>query len=244
MAVFYVPITEAFQDGIRDARNQVEDDFHCLAWALAQNAWLLFLAGCGTFFLAVGLVTTACLGVISAVLVATVPYIYVSYLTLKMLQRYRLRYDDDDDDDDYKEQLLSMLDIVMIMAHHPREKFVPNNELDQSSDKQLHRMLMIRRPMIENNKDWAAIMGKDRSSLVDAVEKCRKYNETCSICFENYQTGDYLRVLSQCHHEFHEECIKKWAGTFATSSKGRRGAKPTCPLCNESLCHPCNLRVD
>lgn len=242
MAVFYAPITEAFQDGIWDARNQVEDDFHCLASVLAQNAWLMFLAGCGIFFLAVGLVTTAALGIISAVLLATVPYIYVSYLTLKLVQRYRLRHDDDDDR--YKEPQLSMLDIVMIMADHPREKFVPNHELDRSSDEQLNRMLMIRRPMNENGKDWAAIMGNDRSSLVDAVEKCRKYHETCSICFEGYRTGDYLRVLSQCHHEFHDECITKWAGTFATSSKSKRGAMPTCPLCNESLCRPCNLRVD
>jgi hypothetical protein len=260
MAVFYAPIPEAavlerLQDGIWDAGMQVEEDFHCLATVIAQNAWLMFLAACGISFLAVGLVAAAGLGLTGALLLATIPYIYVSYLSLKVIQRYRQRQLDHDNNDNFREPQLSMLDIVLIMHHHPRETFIPNNELDRSSKEQLNRMLMIRQQQQqqdeENNSSQTgetlnvhAMQGvQDRNNLVESVKKCRKYNETCAICFEDYEKGDCLRVISQCHHEFHDDCIIKWAGTFATSNS-KRGFSPTCPLCNESLCRPCNVRVD
>jgi hypothetical protein len=247
MAVFYAPIPEAavlerLQDGIWDAGMQVEEDFHCLASVIAQNAWLMFLTACGVSFLAVGLVTAAGFGLIGAILLAAIPYIYVSYLTLKVIQRYRQRQLlDHDNNDNFKEPQLNMVDIVMIMQYHPREPFISNNELDRASEEQLKRMLMIRQPpQDEENINDGTL---DPNSLVEAVKKCRKYNEACTICFEDYEKGDCVRVISQCHHEFHDDCIIKWAGTFATSNI-KRGCTPTCPLCNESLCRPCDVRLD
>ncbi len=56
------------------------------------------------------------------------------------------------------------------------------------------------------------------------VLKLNLYNDTvCSICLENFENNDRLRVLN-CHHYFHDECIKTW---FERSSK--------CPLCNKDM---------
>lgn len=50
------------------------------------------------------------------------------------------------------------------------------------------------------------------------------YNETvCSICLENFKNDDNVRLL-QCHHVYHDKCIKEW---FERSSK--------CPLCNKNV---------
>eukprot|EP00040_Diaphanoeca_grandis_P000867 m.16698 g.16698 ORF g.16698 m.16698 type:complete len:219 (-) comp11162_c0_seq2:40-696(-) len=52
---------------------------------------------------------------------------------------------------------------------------------------------------------------------------------TCSICIDEYETGDVLRVL-RCKHLFHRECIDKW-GKAACDL-----ARPVaCPLCNTPI---------
>lgn len=54
-------------------------------------------------------------------------------------------------------------------------------------------------------------------------------NRTCSICREDYQSGEVLRILP-CKHKYHSECIEKW---FTTSSQYTRS--PACPYCNAPL---------
>ena len=46
------------------------------------------------------------------------------------------------------------------------------------------------------------------------------HSTSCSICIEDYEPGELIRVLP-CGHAFHSECILPW---LADSS-------PTCPLC-------------
>jgi hypothetical protein len=56
------------------------------------------------------------------------------------------------------------------------------------------------------------------------ILKLNVYNETvCSICLENFENDDNVRLL-RCHHVYHNECIKEW---FERSSK--------CPLCNTNV---------
>ena len=46
--------------------------------------------------------------------------------------------------------------------------------------------------------------------------------ETCSICHDNYQIGQYKRVLEKCNHVFHKKCVDKW---FVSNPNLE------CPLC-------------
>jgi len=46
----------------------------------------------------------------------------------------------------------------------------------------------------------------------------------CSICYVPYKPNDTLRVLSQCHHEGHIECVDRWVRS-------------------SNRCHLCNVNV-
>lgn len=52
---------------------------------------------------------------------------------------------------------------------------------------------------------------------------------SCSVCFEDYECGDMLRVMP-CGHRFHVECVDKWLITSTSLSRG-----PACPNCNAPL---------
>jgi hypothetical protein len=56
-------------------------------------------------------------------------------------------------------------------------------------------------------------------SVVCASNEHDDSTETCSICFNNLQEGDFLRQL-QCHHYFHKACIDVWLHE-----------KKICPMC-------------
>ena len=68
-----------------------------------------------------------------------------------------------------------------------------------------------------------------RELLRALVESDSTSNRTCSICCEDYASGDVLRILP-CKHKYHLECIEKW---FVTSSQYVRS--PSCPYCNTPL---------
>lgn len=48
----------------------------------------------------------------------------------------------------------------------------------------------------------------------------RGTDETCTICLEDYEDGEELRVLP-CEHRFHAACIDPWLTTRV----------PVCPVC-------------
>ncbi len=52
----------------------------------------------------------------------------------------------------------------------------------------------------------------------------------CSICKENYKSGEYYRELCGCGHCYHKKCVDEWFFRSKTYS---------CPLCRKnpfSLC--------
>ncbi|KAF5770519.1 putative transcription factor C2H2 family [Helianthus annuus] len=50
------------------------------------------------------------------------------------------------------------------------------------------------------------------------------YGSSCSICLADYVATDMVRLLPECGHLFHVECIDKWLKVHRT-----------CPVCRNSL---------
>lgn len=46
----------------------------------------------------------------------------------------------------------------------------------------------------------------------------------CSICLAEFEEGEKLRVLPNCNHGFHVECIDRWLASHSS-----------CPICRHSL---------
>ncbi|CAL1382642.1 unnamed protein product [Linum trigynum] len=49
------------------------------------------------------------------------------------------------------------------------------------------------------------------------------FSTVCSICLEEYEIGERLRVLPNCDHVFHRGCIDLWLSTRSSS----------CPICRD-----------
>lgn len=50
---------------------------------------------------------------------------------------------------------------------------------------------------------------------------------TCCICFEDYEKLKVIRKVGGCGHIFHSECLEKW---IINKLK-----EPKCPLCNLNI---------
>ncbi|CAN1226442.1 NEP1-interacting protein 1 [Linum perenne] len=80
-------------------------------------------------------------------------------------------------------------------------------------------------------------LGSTKGLPGDSVEKIPKIKITnknnvdasgdrvsCSVCLQDFQLGETVRSLPQCHHMFHLPCIDKWLLRHAS-----------CPLCRRDL---------
>lgn len=119
--------------------------------------------------------------------------------------------------------------IAELVQHMPVEPFVPQENIHKECTISQLKQMLKRRGVTE--QEMASFV--DRQNLEETLVQRRKYSDTCCICFETYQPGEPLRVLSRCHHELHMECLDKWAFTFASATK--RHHDPSCPLCKEKL---------
>lgn len=50
------------------------------------------------------------------------------------------------------------------------------------------------------------------------------FDQSCFICFENYQEKELVRNLPDCNHSFHKKCIDKWLKR-----------KAQCPVCRNNV---------
>lgn len=46
--------------------------------------------------------------------------------------------------------------------------------------------------------------------------------ESCSICFDNFEFRQKIKKLKNCGHEYHAKCLDKWLEN-----------EKRCPMCNE-----------
>lgn len=64
----------------------------------------------------------------------------------------------------------------------------------------------------------------DNNVSIDGLDSDTDNNEQCSICRDNYNLDDELRMLNNCGHEFHIACIDEWLESNST-----------CPICRGSI---------
>lgn len=122
-----------------------------------------------------------------------------------------------------------MSSIAELVQAMPVENFVPEERVHEDcSISQLKDMLK-RRGLTQDELESFV----DRQNLEETLAQRRKYSDTCCICFEPFEAGEPLRILSNCQHELHMECLDKWAFTFASAIK--RQHDPSCPLCKVTL---------
>ncbi|CAG8537600.1 13609_t:CDS:2 [Ambispora leptoticha] len=62
------------------------------------------------------------------------------------------------------------------------------------------------------------------------TEEKRYSNDMCSICLEEFQDGEILRLLPNCSHLYHTDCVDKWLNTKSSQ----------CPLCKKD-CTPAEI---
>ena len=189
---------------------------------------VVFISGLTT--LSSGLMLGSGAHMIPAVLVALSAYFVVTLLVVRTSQTF------------VRQRTGTCLDVAVIakmLADAPIEKFVSNQCLTECPVSHLKRMIEVRQRPHEDSNSLS--VGKSLheyrfNELLNAVRRCRKYSDSCCICFEDYHPGDELRILSQCQHEFHRRCLDRWIYTFAKPRSGpSKMVKPKCPLCNAAL---------
>ncbi|ESW11758.1 hypothetical protein PHAVU_008G057100 [Phaseolus vulgaris] len=61
-------------------------------------------------------------------------------------------------------------------------------------------------------------------SKTNSVATMCDHDSTCAICIEDYEESEMLRMMPQCRHYFHRDCVDAWLKVNAT-----------CPVCRNSL---------
>ncbi|CAM0876696.1 unnamed protein product [Alopecurus aequalis] len=79
---------------------------------------------------------------------------------------------------------------------------------------------------VELGIDEATLKGYPEVVYGEVKGRRKKLGTTCtccSVCLDNYGDGDVLRMLPDCGHLFHRECVDPWLRKH-----------PTCPVCRTS----------
>jgi hypothetical protein len=79
---------------------------------------------------------------------------------------------------------------------------------------------------VEIGIDEATLKGYPEVVYGEVKGRKKKLGTTCtccSVCLDNYGDGDVLRMLPDCGHLFHRECVDPWLRQH-----------PTCPVCRTS----------
>lgn len=70
----------------------------------------------------------------------------------------------------------------------------------------------------------------DKREAIERILAAGNSSSTsCTVCCDDYESGDALRVL-KCGHKYHVECIDKW---LLSSTDYLRA--PACPICSAAL---------
>ncbi|KAI3862483.1 hypothetical protein MKX03_011571 [Papaver bracteatum] len=87
--------------------------------------------------------------------------------------------------------------------------------------------------VVTTGLDGSTIMSYPTVVLGESRRLPSPYENTCSICLQEYQPKETLKSLSACDHFFHAECIDVWLRINST-----------CPVCRNSPLHQINLDLE
>ncbi|KAK9697498.1 hypothetical protein RND81_08G041300 [Saponaria officinalis] len=85
----------------------------------------------------------------------------------------------------------------------------------------LHRRRIRRRPI---SGDVESLSGFSLDSIKALPMSRIKGAEVCAICLEDVEKGEFFRVLPNCKHVFHLNCVDKWLVKV-----------PACPTCRRTV---------
>lgn len=77
------------------------------------------------------------------------------------------------------------------------------------------------------NKDELIAEGLTGEEIRQILPESEPEHEECPICYQNMITD---KVITNCGHVFHEQCINNWINT-----RNRSGKNSECPLCRTKL---------
>ena len=122
-----------------------------------------------------------------------------------------------------------MASIAAAIQALPIEVFHTKEELERMSASELKALL---RKTKQDVQDKMYTVVEKQELVAMLLSGSNSTAESCSICIEDYEAGDILRVL-RCGHRFHLECIDRW---FLSSTDYSRPS--ACPICNTELIMP------
>lgn len=98
------------------------------------------------------------------------------------------------------------------------------------SETDLHKLPL---PELKKRLMSNGLNSKESLDKAEAVERIlaagNSSSISCTVCCDDYESGDALRVL-KCGHKYHVECIDKW---LLSSTDYLRA--PACPICSAAL---------
>ncbi|KAJ9160358.1 hypothetical protein P3X46_025766 [Hevea brasiliensis] len=112
-----------------------------------------------------------------------------------------------------------------------RQQHFPNNpplHAPPLRSQGLHPTIIKSLPVTLHQSSSSSLCGGNRGNSNVVVEA------ECCICLGVFEDGDKVKVLPECHHSFHSECVDRWLS-----------ARSNCPLCRASLLqgHPAGSPV-
>lgn len=131
--------------------------------------------------------------------------------------------------DEHMKNIASKIRQLPLVEYHTRD------DLERMSLHELREVLQHAHVEIRHSKaPKQSILLQDKQDVIrDILGDDDDGGEVCSICQEEYESKQLVRVLPRCGHRYHVECVDQWFLSNQCSQSTQR--RISCPLCNTEL---------